>query len=269
MAPAADRGTRRAAAYWGGMAGVTLLVLTRDEAPRLGRCLASCRELADEILVIDSGSTDGTVEVAEAAGARVEVRAWPGRAAQSNYAASRVNTEWFFHLDADEVSTPALNRAVRRSIDLNLPGIVGYRVTRREVFLGREVRCGMHRNLLRLCRTGQCAMPAQRAHARWDTGGETRPLLPALWHHADQPLDEQLAKWIHRGRLSALDYHDRGEPATYGRLLWHPLATLLRLYVLKGGFLDGVPGLLLCGTRTAYCFSRMMHLWELQQRGSQ
>lgn len=245
------------------MPGLTLLVLTHNEAPRLARCLESFQPLADEILVVDSMSTDETVAIAREFTSQVISRPWPGRARQSQFAAEQVRTDWFFHVDADEVSTPDLNRALAGAVAQNLPGVAGYTVTRREHFLGREVRCGLHRDILRLCRTGEAVMPLQRAHAAWTVAGEVLRLQSPLWHYVDQPLDELLEKLTHRGMLSAEDYFDRGIRPSYGKVLWHPLATFLRMMLLKGGVRDGLPGLLLSGLRAQYCFTRMARLVQL------
>ncbi len=250
------------------MPSVTLIVLTKNEAPRIARCLASCQALTDELLVIDSGSTDDTVSIARGLGATVVQRDWPGRAAQSNHAASLVKTDWYFQLDADEVSTPELNDAIRLAMENDLPGVVGYTADRLEHFLGRWVRCGSHHDVLRLCRTGHCTMAPQRAHAPWVADGEVKSLHRHFLHHVDQPLSELLVKLNHRGMLSALDYHERGLTCSYGKLLWHPLATFLRLMILKGGVLDGLPGLILAGLRTSSCFARMVRLHELQQEAA-
>lgn len=245
------------------MPSLTLIVLTKNEAPRLARCLQSFQTVADELLVVDSNSTDDTVAIAREFTPNVIERDWPGRARQSQFAAEQVRTDWFFHVDADEVSTPALNANIEGVIRQNLPGVAGYTVDRYEHFLGREVRCGMHRNILRLCRTGQAIMPLQRAHASWTVAGEVLRLRAPLWHQVDQPLDELLQKLTHRGLLSALDYFDRGIPASYWKVFWHPLATFLRMMLLKGGWRDGLPGLILTGMRAQYCFTRMARLHEL------
>jgi len=245
------------------MPSLTLIVLTKNEAPRLARCLQSFQTVADELLVVDSLSTDDTVAVAREFTPNVIEREWPGRARQSQFAAEQVKTDWFFHVDADEASTPELNTSIEAAMAQNLPGVDGYTVDRYEHFLGREVHCGMHRNILRLCRTGKAVMPLQRAHAAWTVAGEKGRLRSPLWHYVDQPLDELLPKLTHRGLLSALDYFDRGIRPTYGKVLWHPLATFLRMMILKGGYRDGLPGLILAGMRSQYCFTRMARLQEL------
>ncbi len=247
------------------MASLTVVVLTKNEAPRIARCLESFRPVADELLVVDSGSTDETVAIAREFTDRILVRDWPGRAEQSNYAAGQVRTEWFFHVDADEASTPELNDELRRTVAEPEPGVVGYTVDRHEVFLGRPIRCGLHRSILRLCRTGAAQMPWQRAHARWSAEGAVAALRAPLMHYVDQPLDELLTKLTHRGLLSALDYYEAGRRSSYPKILWHPTATFLRLMVLKGGLLDGLPGLILSGMRSMYCFTRMVRLYELGQ----
>lgn len=248
------------------MSGLTLLVLTRNEAPRLGDCLASFQSVADEILVVDSQSTDGTIEVARAFGAKVLVREFPGRAAQTRWAIEQIRTEWFFQADADERSSVALNAELETAITDPAGRYAGYTVDRVERFMGREIRCGWHGGILRLCRTAGADMPFQRAHAHLTVDGPVGALRSPLLHEVDQSLGELLVKLTERGLLSAEDYYDRGRRSGYPQIVWHPLATFLRLWLLKGGCLDGLPGLVFAGMRTMYCFVRMVRLLELARR---
>lgn len=246
------------------MPGLSLLVLTHNEAPRLRRCLETFRSACDELVVVDSGSTDGTVELARESADQVHVRDWPGRAPQTNWAIAQLKTDWFFQVDADEAATPPLLAELREVTRRAPDEVGGYSVDRLEWFMGRLVRCGRHRKILRLCRTARAEMPLQRAHAYLQVSGEVGQLRAPLMHYVDQPLDELLTKLTRRGLLSAEDYRDRGLRSSYAKLWWHPLATFLRLWVLKGGCFDGLPGLVLSGLRTSYCFTRMARLLELQ-----
>lgn len=246
------------------MAAVTLVVLTKNEAPRIRACLESFRPAVEEVLVVDSESTDGTAEIAADHADRILTRSWPGRVKQTRFAVEQVRTPWFFQADADEVSTPALNEAIRAAAELDRPDIDAYGVDRDERFMGRWIRCGRHRNILRLCRTHRAVMPLQRAHPRWEVPGGTGRLPAPLLHYAEQPLDELFMKWTHRGILSAGDYQEWGRTSSPLKIVWHPAATFLRLYLLKGGLLDGTPGLIFSLLRAHYCFVRMARLYELQ-----
>ena len=176
-----------------------------------------------------------------------------------------MRTEWFLQVDADEAATPSLPAELRETVRSAPDEVAGYAVDRLEWLLGPVVRCGWHGGILRLCRTARAEMPFQRAHAFLTVDGQVRALRAPLMHYVDQPLDELWPKLTGRGLLSAEDYHDRGVRCTYPKLLWHPLATFLRLWLLKGGCFDGLPGLVLSGLRASYCFTRMSRLWELQQ----
>ncbi len=246
------------------MPGLTGIVLTLDEAPRIERCLRSLAMVADELLVVDSGSRDPTIDLARAAGATVLEQPWPGRAAQSNWAAAHVRTEWFLHLDADELVSPELAREIRAFL-ATAPTVDGAWLRRREQFMGRWIRCGAHRGILRLCRTAAAQMPPRRAHAVWNVPGDTVRLRHPLLHVIDQPLAEVAGKLVQRSLLSALDYADAGRRSSAGAIAWHTAATFMRMMLLKGGVCDGVPGLIWSTLRSSYCFCRMACLYELQR----
>lgn len=247
------------------MSRLTVLVLTLNEAPRIAACLASVRDLAADLLVVDSGSADGTQAIAAACGARVLERPWPGRAAQARWAIDQIGTPWLLLLDADERSTPDLNAAIGAAIDGAPATTAGFGLDRAERFLGRIIRCGYHRAMPRLCRTEQALCPERRAHAALAVAGDCPSLGPALLHEVDQPLAELFTKWLQRARLAALDRRDAGRRFSVWRLIWHPLAAGLRLLLLKGGWRDGVPGLIFCGLRVAYTFAREAHLYDLSR----
>ncbi len=263
---ATPRRIGRGARQPGAMPAVTVVVLTLNEATRLAACLDSVGDLTDQIVVVDSLSSDGTVELARRYTDRVLSRAWTGRQDAVRLGVDSVGTEWTLILDADEVATPEFRAAVARAV--TEPGVDGYTVGRQEEFLGRRIRCGHHASVLRLARTAAIETPPQRAHAPITVPGRVRPLVGGeLIHRVDQPLRELFGKWTDRAWLAACDQHDRGRRASVRSLVWRPFMTLVRLWLLKCGFLDGVPGLIFCGLRTWYSFAREAHLWALQHGG--
>lgn len=246
---------------------ITLVVLTRNEAPRLRQCLASVAGAVQELLVVDSDSTDDTVAVARDCGARTLTRPWPGRAAQTEFALSQVRTPWTLQCDADERADATLAAALP-AVVAAAGDLAGFRLDRREWFQGRRLRCGDHRGLLRLVRTDRAHAQPRRTHAGLLVDGPLGRLPGYLEHHVDQPLDELQRKLLARALLGAADARDAGRRATSLGLLWHPAATWLRLMLLKGGWRDGRGGLVFAGLRSAACFARLVELVRLQELGS-
>lgn len=221
---------------------LSLCVITRDAAGQLADCLASA-PFAGEIVVVDSGSSDDTVEIARRCGARVIVRPWQGFGPQKNFAVAQAVHDWVLCLDADERVTPELGAAIRAALAA-APVAVAFAVARRNRFLGRWLRHGEGYPdwIVRLF---------DRRHARWTddpvhenvtaTGSVAR-LSGDLLHASAESLDAYIAKQNRYTTLQAEAMHTRGERASVARLVGSPLARFIRFYVVRLGFLDGVAG---------------------------
>ena len=217
---------------------LSAVILTKNEADRVGRAIASVA-FANEVLVLDSGSTDGTVEVARAHGARVIAAEWPGYVAQKNRGLDEARGDWVLSLDADEHLDAEAGAAVRAATrdDAALPP-TGYRLHRHETWLGHPLRHGHWRPRphLRLVRRGRARWTGEDPHDRLVADGPVSMLPGRIVHDPYRDLGEHLATIDAYTRLqarrgSALDVTVR--PA------WH----FVRGYLLQCGFLDGVPGL--------------------------
>ncbi len=244
------------------MASLTVVVMTYNEAQRIADCIRSCAGAADEVLVVDSESTDDTREIAAGLGARVIRQAWPGHVKQMTYGFEQACGEWVMQLDADERLSPQLREELRETLASPPAEVDGYRVDRVEEFLGRRIHCGRHGRILRIARRDRVSVGTPHAHPPMLVPGRTARLSGTVLHCVNQPLEELLPKLTQRGIVAAGDYWDRGRRAGALDLLFQPLQTFFRLYVWKGGFLDGAPGLVFCGMRTHYAFVRTAWLYE-------
>jgi glycosyltransferase involved in cell wall biosynthesis len=221
---------------------LSLCVITRDAAGQLAECLASA-PFAGEIVVVDSGSRDDTVEIARRFGARVLEQPWLGFGPQKNFAVASAANDWVLCLDADERVTPPLAAAIRALFGTG-PGAVAYAVARRNRFLGRWLAHG----------EGYPDWNARlfdRRRARWSddpvhehvvADGPVARLQGDLLHASAESLDGYLAKQNHYTTLQAQAMHARGERASVLELVGSPLVRFLRFYVVRLGFLDGVAG---------------------------
>jgi (heptosyl)LPS beta-1,4-glucosyltransferase len=218
------------------------VVITFNEADRIGRCLASLADLCCELIVLDSGSTDGTGEVAQACGARVVQQPWLGFAAQKNAAIAQATQPFVLLLDADEWLAPDGAEAVRTLFaDAAVEQADVWRLHRRTHYLGTTLDHGGwgREPVDRLFRPGLRYRPAQ-VHEALDLAGRRVRALDARIEHDTARSDAEYAAKLKRyAQLWAQQRHASGKRASAWSAPLHASAHWLKNYVLRGGFLDG------------------------------
>lgn len=246
---------------------VTAVVITLNEERNIGPCLDALR-WADETIVVDSRSSDGTAGIAAGRGAVVLTEPWAGYGNARNAGAARATGEWIFAVDADERVPEALAAEVRGIVS-GAPGAAAprpdvYEVSRRAYFLGRWIRhCGWYPGrVARLFRNGRARYDDARVHERLAFEGRAARLSNDLDHHTDDNLYHYLAKFNRYTTLAADDLSDRGRRATVADLVVKPPAQFLKMYVLRLGVLDGMRGLALSLLSSAYVFVKYAKLRE-------
>jgi len=247
-------------------APITVVVPTRDEQDRLGACLDSVRWV-DQVVVIDSDSRDDTVAVARSHGAVVIERPFTGYGDQRNHASEHARNDWILCVDADERVTDALAAEITTLVR-GQPGHAGYTIPRRTWVAGRLIRrCGWQRDrVLRLYDRRRGRWNRRPVHERVELdGGTTGQLESPLHHHTYRNLSEFANKSRRYAELGARTLHERGRRARLGHMLFLPVARFVKMYILQRGFLDGVPGLLVCGLAAHGVFLKYAHLWELER----
>ena len=257
---------------------LSVAVITRNEETNLRRTLESVR-WADQIVVVDSGSTDRTVEIARSFGAEVIERPWPGFAAQKNFALSQCTGTWILSLDADEELSPELGRQVRTLLATN-PPVDGFRLKRRNLFLGRWIKHGgfYPDTKLRLFRRSAASFALQPrfedrpVHETIAFDGAEQTLDYDLIHHAYPTLEGYLE---HMNRYSTLGAEllvskgrvSRSWPAFVAHVFYLPYFNFTWNYAFRLGFLDGREGLLLHLYQAVYTSWKYAKAWEAA-RGS-
>jgi glycosyltransferase involved in cell wall biosynthesis len=245
---------------------ISATIITFNEAARLEDALRSV-SWADEVVVVDSGSTDGTIEIARRLATRVDVRDWPGYAAQKNHAASLCAHDWILSLDADERVSPGLGDALqawRRSE----PATPGYRMARVSRYLGRWIRTTDWYPdwQLRLYDRRRGAWHAARVHESVRVDGAVGVLPGELEHHPYRDVSDHLRRIDQYTTLAAMELRDRGRRATTASLIAQPCAAFLRNYVLRRGIADGRVGLIVSLLNSYYVLLKFVKLLELEQR---
>jgi glycosyltransferase involved in cell wall biosynthesis len=244
---------------------VTVTVITKNEADALADALRSVA-WADEIIVVDAESTDGTVDIARQFTDRVYVRPWNGYVDQKNHAASLARNNWILSLDADERVPPALAEEIRL-LQATEPAAHGYRMPRVSFYFGRWIRTtDMYPDhQLRLYDRRHARFDGKYVHESVRADGAVGRLRNELEHHPYRDLSEHLIRMDRYTTLAARQMHEQGRRATVFGLLVHPRLAFFRNYVLKGGFRDGKAGLVISLVNSYYVFLKFAKLWELQK----
>ncbi|MEO7192943.1 MAG: glycosyltransferase family 2 protein [Vicinamibacterales bacterium] len=246
------------------MPKLTVTVITLNEAANIDACLASV-VWADEVLVVDSGSGDGTADRARAAGARVIERGWPGYSAQKDFAAGEAAHDWILSLDADERVTPPLAEQIRHEL-AGEPAVSGFRIPRVPWHLGRWIRTTdwYPDYQLRLYDRRRARWNARTVHESVEAAQPVGTLTGELQHFAYRDVSHHHATIDRYTTLAAEQMQKAGRRAGMVDLLLHPLAAFLRNYLLRRGVLDGVPGLIISVMNAYYVFLKFAKLWALQ-----
>jgi glycosyltransferase involved in cell wall biosynthesis len=245
---------------------LSVVLITHNAAAQLADCLASVA-FADEVLVVDSGSSDGTAEIAARYGARVVQKEWMGFGRQKQFAVEQAAHDWVLCLDADERVSPELAASLVRA--LQAPASPVYRMARRNRFLGRWLRHGEGY-------PDWSVRLFDRREARWSDDSVHEKVLFAvtpgtlqgdLLHESAEDIGRYLEKQNRYTTLAAEELHRRGKRAGMGELVFSPLVRFIKFYVLRLGFLDGLPGLAHISVGCMNSFMKYAKLVELQKAG--
>ena len=243
-------------------------MIARNEAHQIATCIAELG-FAPHVLVVDSGSEDGTREAAAAAGAEVAVHPFTDFAEQRNFGLGRVQTEWALMVDADERVSPALAVEIVEAIERAKaePGVGAFRLLRRNHFMGRPLtrsRSGNER-LVRLMRAARTRY-VNAVHETPIVQGAIRDLAAPMEHLTHVRLRDAFDKTLRYAILWAQDMHGRGRTTSLLGIAGHTVHRWFKIYVFKGGFLEGTRGFILAGFESVGVFFKYALLWELQRR---
>jgi len=243
---------------------LTVAIIALNAAAQIGPCLASAA-FADEVLVVDSGSTDDTVAIARAHGARVEQREWLGFGRQKQHAVSVARNDWVLCLDVDERVTPRLERSIREALAGRR--YRAWRVARRNRFLGRWLAHGEGYPdwTVRLFHRAHASWSNDEVHEAVLTTTEVGRLDGDLLHDSAEDMATYMAKQNRYSTLHAQALYKQGVRAGYWRLAASPLARFVKFYFLRLGFLDGGPGFAHIVVGCNNTFHKYLKLIELQQ----
>lgn len=248
---------------------VSVIVITRNSAAIIRRCLESA-SWADEIVVVEHGSTDRTAEICRELGAKVhQTPDWPGYGRQKNRALDLASGDWVLSLDSDEWITPELRAEIERVIAA--PGEkVAFAMPRRSSFCGRFMRhSGWWPDYVnRLFRRGTARFSEDHVHERLIVSGPRGRLRQHVMHEAVTNLDQMLTKMNVYSTTSAQMFHQRGRRASIATALLHGWWAFTRTYFLRAGFLDGREGLMLAIANAEGAYYRYLKLMLLSDKAA-
>ncbi len=252
---------------------LTVLIPCKNERKNIRACIESIQDLADEILVADSGSTDGTLEIVrEIGGCRIIEREYISHGNFVNWAIAHASHEWVYVVDADERPTERLKSDIRRVLEAPPENIDAYWVSFICFFLGHRLRFSRwNTNALRLVRRDKCRNGECRVHPEFEVPKHrTGRLRGGVLHYSLWNYDDYLRKYGDYTKRVAQDRWDRGKRAGGSSMLFRPFLRFFHLYVLKLGFLDGAAGLQVCMLTAFFnTFIKQGRLWEKEHAISQ
>jgi glycosyltransferase involved in cell wall biosynthesis len=243
---------------------LSVVIAAKNEAHNIGECVESAR-FADEVLVLDSGSTDGTADLAREAGATVVSTDWPGYGPQQQRGFGLARSDWVLSLDADERITPALQAEILAAIANGKAD--GYEIPRLSSLCGRFIHHGGWRpdRTLRLARRSKAGFTDHFLHAHMTVDGRRARLRHSLIHYSYGDVHDMLEKLDRYSTGHARDMAERGKRSSVAGAAARGWWAFVRTYLLRAGFLDGSHGLMLAIYNAEYTYYKYLKLVHLRR----
>ena len=249
------------------MLPLSVVIITYNEEANIKRCLESVQGMAEEIIVVDSGSLDGTQEICRSMGAVVIEQEFLGYIEQKNFATSKAKYEWILSLDADEALTPEL----RSSIETIFPEPAGdgYTINRLTNYCGTWVKHGgWYPDMkLRLYNRNKGQWTGVNPHDRYrlNLGSAMSHLHGDILHYSYNSLSDHLKQIDRFSSIGAISMHNQGKRSSIAKILYKPITRFLRHYIFKAGFLDGLTGFTIAINSGHAVFLKYLRLYYLQK----
>jgi hypothetical protein len=249
---------------------LSITIITLNEEENIRHAIQSVY-WAEEIIVVDSGSTDQTVKIAKELGAKVIYNSWQGYGQQKNFAQKQASHTWIFNIDADEVVTPEL----REEIELTLKRVhsgelkaCGFYLPRKTFYLGRWIRHGgwYPNHLVRLVNREFANWTEPHVHEELQVHGAVIGLTQPLHHYAFSSIQDQILTNLRFSRLGSQDLKKTGQQPSLCRLILKPIGKFIETYLIKRGFLDGLPGFIISVNASHSMFLKYAYLSEARIR---
>lgn len=238
-------------------------IITFNEENRIGKTLDSVREIADEIIVVDSESTDKTVEIALSKGAKVFSEKWKGYGSQKNSVLEKCKGEWILLIDADEVISQQLKEKIKSIINSDNPSNDVYKIKLRNIAFKKEIRFGGWDDyVIRLWKNGKVKISDREVHEQYQTNSKIGKINEIIIHYTYDSIEEFLEKLNRYTSQSAKEYIKKGKNPSFIKIYSKMLFRFIKMYILQLGFLDGYEGYLLAKYSSIYTMTKYTKLRE-------
>lgn len=243
---------------------ISVIVITKDEEKNITECLKSV-DWADEIIVVDAESTDKTIELAKKFTEKIYTRKWEGYVPQKKYALSLANNDWVLSLDADERITPELKNEI---LNLTPNDYSGYKIRRRNFLLDKEITsCGWGNDYqLRLFLNEKTDLTDRLVHEGFKVDGKVGELKQPMLHFTFTSFTDYLNKINYYTSLKAKELLERKGKVSGWTIFSHTISAFFLFFINRGGFKDGVYGLIISLLHSVSTMLNYIKLWELQKK---
>lgn len=248
------------------MKKVTAIIPTFNEADHISNAIKSVL-WADEIMIVDSFSTDRTLEIAAEYPVKILEHEYRGPADQKNWAIPKASHEWIFILDADEEVSPALESEIKAILSQNKIEESAFWIPRVNYYMGKKVNYSGWQNdgVVRLFKRDECRYEQKRVHEEIETSGKTGKLSEPLLHFTYKNLGELLKKVDRYSTWKAMDKVEKGERSGLISMITKPTFTFVKSYFFRFGILDGKVGFIICVISSWSVFLRQLKIWRIRE----
>lgn len=248
---------------------LSVAMITMNEEKNLERTLKSVVSFADEIVIVDSGSTDRTEEIAKRYGAKFYVESWKGYGLQRNSAIDKAQGEWILNIDADEEISPELQKKILE-IKSSEEDRAVFEINFTSVCFDKKIKHGGWSNSyhIRLFKKSAGRFNENTVHESFETTEKIHTLKEEIYHHSYSSLGDYFTKFNRYTTEGAIEYYKRGKRCNIFQLAINPIFKFIRMYLIRLGFLDGKEGFLLACTSAMYTMVKYYKLHEIYKNGS-
>ncbi|MGL5123921.1 MAG: glycosyltransferase family 2 protein [Fusobacteriaceae bacterium] len=245
--------------------GLSVSIITFNEEKNIGRTLESIKNIADEIIIIDSGSTDKTKEIALSYGAKFYNQKWLGYGGQKNLAIEKSTNEWILNIDADEEISLELNKKIKEIISEEKSSFDVYDIKFASVCFGKELKHGgwsesYHTKLFKK-ESGKYNL--NMVHEKFETSRQIGKIKEKFLHHSYLNLEDYFSKFNRYTTEGALEYYKKNKKTSVIQIVLNPLYKFIKMYIIRLGFLDGIEGFLIAVTSSLYTMVKYFKLREI------
>jgi len=243
---------------------ISVIVITKDEEKNISDCLKSV-QWADEIVVVDSESSDRTVELAKEFTQKIYIRKWEGYVPQKKYALSLASNEWVLSLDSDERITPELKDEI---LKLSPGSFSGFKIKRKNFLIKKEISsCGWEKDYqLRLFKKDKTSLSDRLVHEKFIVDGEVSTLKNPMLHYTFSSFSDYLNKINSYTSLKAQELFKKKNKIGGWTIFSHTMTAFFAFYIVRKGFKDGVYGLIISLLHSVSTMMNYIKLWELQNK---